>query len=205
MHTLGRALGHTSQRAANLHQRRMAAARSLPDAHAHPQDDLASAHILERSSVPCVAVMGVRETDWDNVLQLQRMLPSKVIPCFGVHPWFAHQHSVETLSSQLPEDQQLTEPQSASSSAQRESQGGTSGAALPSTTWVDRLESLLQVSRSNMPTAACHAQAMHAWVGLQRTGHAAAKHACLVIWLSILVCVCVCDCVNAGAPRGCGG
>jgi len=41
----------------------------------------------------CVAVMGVKEEDWENVMRLKALAPHKVIPCFGVHPWFAHLHA----------------------------------------------------------------------------------------------------------------
>ncbi|KAL6750458.1 TatD family [Haematococcus lacustris] len=70
----------------------------LPDAHCHPQQGPDSQERLQRVQAPAVAVMGVSEGDWERVLELQRALPRKVrlckvIPCLGIHPWYAHLHA----------------------------------------------------------------------------------------------------------------
>ncbi|GLC39209.1 hypothetical protein PLESTM_000864100 [Pleodorina starrii] len=69
----------------------------IGDAHCHPQDDPAAcAAGLGSLSARYLAVMGTRADDWEAVEQLSRREPGKVIPCFGVHPWFAHRHALES-------------------------------------------------------------------------------------------------------------
>lgn len=43
----------------------------LPDAHAHPQDDIERADHMLKIDSSCVAVMGVKEEDWDAVVKLK--------------------------------------------------------------------------------------------------------------------------------------
>lgn len=149
----------------------------LPDAHAHPQDDMPSAVRLLPAAgdsgvqASAVAVMGVREADWEHVLQLSQLAPAKVIPCFGVHPWFAHQHLAPgTAGDGGPQAEQGSSSNNNSSFAalceQRGARGGmftlprqAAGAppeelqglvaallpAPPSSTWAARLEELLRV------------------------------------------------------------
>ncbi|KAK3278418.1 hypothetical protein CYMTET_13641 [Cymbomonas tetramitiformis] len=64
----------------------------IADSHCHPQEDPDGLAHIERLSSKYLAVMGLREDDWPRVAELQAAYPHKVIPCFGVHPWFAHLH-----------------------------------------------------------------------------------------------------------------
>ncbi|GAX75168.1 hypothetical protein CEUSTIGMA_g2612.t1 [Chlamydomonas eustigma] len=68
---------------------------SLCDAHCHPQDDPRHLELFLSVEASQVAAMGTRESNWQTVEDLYRAYPSKVIPCFGVHPWFAHAHALE--------------------------------------------------------------------------------------------------------------
>ncbi|KAG2493508.1 hypothetical protein HYH03_008324 [Edaphochlamys debaryana] len=75
----------------------------IGDAHCHPQDDPHDAGRRVRDlRTPCLAVMGTRAGDWGAVEELAKAAPGKVIPCFGVHPWFAHLHALS--------DTQLSDP-----------------------------------------------------------------------------------------------
>lgn len=74
----------------------MAASLRLFDAHCHLHDvRLAAAvvDVLDRAKatgVRRVCVNATREEDWDAVLSLHAAHPAVVVPCLGVHPWFAH-------------------------------------------------------------------------------------------------------------------
>ena len=78
----------------------------LPDAHAHPQleedgaggGDDGWARTVARTDAlraPCVAAMGVAaNVDWARVERLAAATaPGKVIPGFGIHPWWSHLHA----------------------------------------------------------------------------------------------------------------
>ncbi len=64
------------------------------DAHNHWQDpgfDQHRAEIiasLKPLNIKCMVVNGTTETDWSQVQALAASDPS-IIPCFGIHPWFA--------------------------------------------------------------------------------------------------------------------
>eukprot|EP00983_Pelagomonas_calceolata_P095103 1157966-Pelagomonas_calceolata.AAC.6 len=63
------------------------------------QDDVEHHSIVPSIGSSAVAVMGTREQDWEQVEKLYKIAPNKVIPCFGVHPWFAHLHAATSSGS----------------------------------------------------------------------------------------------------------
>lgn len=60
----------------------------LFDAHSHVHLGEGVGGLEERVSM---AVMGTRPQDWDAVEALAAAHPGRVVPCFGVHPWYAHE------------------------------------------------------------------------------------------------------------------
>lgn len=65
----------------------------LADAHAHPQMDREHIDRLKDIRAWKIAVMGVNSRDWEHVKEAHALLPHKVVPAFGVHPWWAHLHA----------------------------------------------------------------------------------------------------------------
>ncbi|PLB41935.1 TatD family hydrolase [Aspergillus candidus] len=75
------------------------------DAHCHPTDTMASIASIPDMKAASLTVMSTRGQDQDLVLQIAQSIsphnpntdtntpekPPKVLPCFGWHPWFAHQ------------------------------------------------------------------------------------------------------------------
>ncbi|KAI8993210.1 hypothetical protein BDB01DRAFT_716286 [Pilobolus umbonatus] len=70
----------------------------LCDAHCHPHDDIQQLHLIPQLKTGHITIMGVRLDDWDRVStvtkECNKMYDKKCIPCFGIHPWFSHQLSV---------------------------------------------------------------------------------------------------------------
>jgi len=56
----------------------------------------------EATNVSGMAIMSTHPRDFEHVLTLSKSLPSKVngrvkiVPCFGIHPWFLHEVSEDT-------------------------------------------------------------------------------------------------------------
>ena len=48
-----------------------------------------------------VAAMGVGQDDWSAVSKLVAIAPTKVIPCFGLHPWRSHLYSSQAYSGKI--------------------------------------------------------------------------------------------------------
>jgi len=67
----------------------------LADSHCHPQESPASIEHVPHLAAKYIAVMGTHKSDWAAVAKLCQDNPSRVIPCFGVHPWFCHLHALE--------------------------------------------------------------------------------------------------------------
>lgn len=63
---------------------------SIIDAHCHPTDTPQELHLVANLSVGKLIVMGTRPTDQKYVEQLAKEYPGKVIPSFGIHPWFSY-------------------------------------------------------------------------------------------------------------------
>lgn len=63
--------------------------KDLNDSHCHPHDDIENLKLIQELKTGHVTIMGVRQDDWDVVSQVSKT-SDKVIPCFGIHPWFSH-------------------------------------------------------------------------------------------------------------------
>lgn len=68
---------------------------ALADAHCHAQDDDEFSSLFEAVEARYVAAMGVSEQEWVRVEKAASVAPQRVIPAFGVHPWYAHLHGIE--------------------------------------------------------------------------------------------------------------
>ncbi|SNX82037.1 related to Cut9 interacting protein scn1 [Melanopsichium pennsylvanicum] len=73
------------------------------DSHCHPTDDSAAytspnldelSNRIENANVDLLLCMSTNASDQSLVAELASRHPHKVIPCFGWHPWFAHQISL---------------------------------------------------------------------------------------------------------------
>ncbi|GLI64939.1 hypothetical protein VaNZ11_008340 [Volvox africanus] len=112
----------------------------VSDAHCHPQDDPAGcAAGFTSLSARYLAVMGTRLEDWEAVEALSAKEPHKVIPCFGVHPWFAHRHALG-LAAALDPSQLLDSPPNGKDHPSRHPEFL---APIPPDRWMPRLRSLL--------------------------------------------------------------
>ncbi|TPX60486.1 hypothetical protein SpCBS45565_g07500 [Spizellomyces sp. 'palustris'] len=60
------------------------------DVHCHPVDTPEHVHLLPALATRRLFVMGTRPDDWAFVSSVANNYPEKVIPAFGIHPWFAH-------------------------------------------------------------------------------------------------------------------
>ncbi|KAJ7170158.1 TatD DNase family Scn1 [Mycena filopes] len=68
--------------------------RHVVDAHCHPTEGTVSDESLERLEITVCAMSTCRD-DQSLVRDLALRNPSKVIPCFGYHPWFSHLISMQ--------------------------------------------------------------------------------------------------------------
>lgn len=80
----------------SLSSRREPLLSSLTDVHCHLTDtpESLTRDALERLSTGRVILMGTRPEDWDAIQTISAKYPEKVIPSFGLHPWFVDQVSV---------------------------------------------------------------------------------------------------------------
>ncbi|KAJ3177256.1 hypothetical protein HDU87_004507 [Geranomyces variabilis] len=62
---------------------------NLVDAHCHPTDHPSTLGCIPKLRTSRLLVMGTRSEDWEAVEQLATDHPAKVVPAFGIHPWFA--------------------------------------------------------------------------------------------------------------------
>ncbi|CAG8774075.1 34312_t:CDS:2 [Gigaspora margarita] len=65
------------------------------DAHTHAHDDRERLSEIGEVKTARLCLMGTRFEDLDIVSQLNAKFQSKVVPCFGFHPWFTHLLSLE--------------------------------------------------------------------------------------------------------------
>ncbi len=65
----------------------------LVDAHCHPLETPDELHTVAGLRVARLAVCSAREEEWAPMLALRQAHGSRVMPGFGVHPWFAHRAS----------------------------------------------------------------------------------------------------------------
>ncbi|OMJ29382.1 Cut9-interacting protein scn1 [Smittium culicis] len=76
------------------------------DVHAHIQnfDSLdAVKELIENHAISGLCLMGTCYSDLDKVRQLAIEYPKKVIPAFGIHPYFAHEVPVPPSSTSIDE------------------------------------------------------------------------------------------------------
>ncbi|KAI8587421.1 hypothetical protein BDZ88DRAFT_425385 [Geranomyces variabilis] len=62
---------------------------NLVDAHCHPTDHPSTLGCIPKLRTSRLLIMGTRSEDWNAVEQLATAHPRKVVPAFGIHPWFA--------------------------------------------------------------------------------------------------------------------
>ncbi|GIL44870.1 hypothetical protein Vafri_2330 [Volvox africanus] len=86
--------------------------------------------------------MGTRLEDWEAVEALSAKEPHKVIPCFGVHPWFAHHHALDLAAASDP-SQLLDSPPNGKDHPSRHPDLLARMAPIPPERWMPRLRSLL--------------------------------------------------------------
>ncbi|KAL1971919.1 hypothetical protein VTN31DRAFT_2007 [Thermomyces dupontii] len=64
------------------------------DAHCHPTDNMPSTSTIRDMKARTLTIMATRAEDQDLVGQVAATYgPERIVPCFGWHPWFAHQIS----------------------------------------------------------------------------------------------------------------
>lgn len=93
------------------------------DAHCHPTDTMASTSDIPHMKTAALTIMATRGEDQELVDEVARRLggyrhlePSssssdnnahgKIVPCFGWHPWFAHQISIQEEGEEQQEEEQ---------------------------------------------------------------------------------------------------
>ncbi|KAG5351703.1 Cut9-interacting protein scn1 [Termitomyces sp. J132] len=70
----------------------------IVDVHCHPTDaPHISAESIERLPIS-ICAMSSMESDQRRVRELALANPTKVVPCFGYHPWFSHRISISPTS-----------------------------------------------------------------------------------------------------------
>eukprot|EP00201_Polytomella_parva_P020836 CAMPEP_0175042572 /NCGR_PEP_ID=MMETSP0052_2-20121109/2654_1 /TAXON_ID=51329 ORGANISM="Polytomella parva, Strain SAG 63-3" /NCGR_SAMPLE_ID=MMETSP0052_2 /ASSEMBLY_ACC=CAM_ASM_000194 /LENGTH=477 /DNA_ID=CAMNT_0016305431 /DNA_START=294 /DNA_END=1724 /DNA_ORIENTATION=+ len=62
----------------------------ISDAHCHIHLETEKTGNIDSVNCGSLALMGTNEHDWAIVESFYIRFPNKVIPCFGIHPWFAH-------------------------------------------------------------------------------------------------------------------
>ncbi|EPY53378.1 TatD DNase family Scn1 [Schizosaccharomyces cryophilus OY26] len=63
---------------------------TIIDAHCHPTDTPEDLHFVPDLSLGKIIVMSTRPMDQEYVSELAEKYPEKVIPSFGIHPWFSY-------------------------------------------------------------------------------------------------------------------
>ncbi|KAH7886043.1 hypothetical protein F5I97DRAFT_1195195 [Phlebopus sp. FC_14] len=72
--------------------------RHVVDVHCHPTDSDVTAEGMNDLQIT-ICAMSSRQSDQPLVRELALAYPTKVIPCFGYHPWFSHWISLGPCSS----------------------------------------------------------------------------------------------------------
>ncbi|KAJ3153788.1 hypothetical protein HDU86_005121 [Geranomyces michiganensis] len=71
---------------------------NLIDAHCHPTDHPSTLGSIATLRASRLILMGTRAEDWDAVERVAADYPHKVVPAFGIHPWFAASAADSTLA-----------------------------------------------------------------------------------------------------------
>ncbi|KAJ2063813.1 Cut9-interacting protein scn1 [Coemansia sp. S146] len=61
------------------------------DVHCHIHETPATLGVLDNNKNIAYCVQATRYTDWDSVAQLKEEYGDRIIPAFGLHPWFVEQ------------------------------------------------------------------------------------------------------------------
>ena len=77
--------------------------RRLVDCHCHVHDEAALIQNIADVRVGVLALMGVQPSNWELLdtavaMEAERISQperERLIPCYGMHPWFAHEHLPE--------------------------------------------------------------------------------------------------------------
>ncbi|KAJ2351201.1 Cut9-interacting protein scn1, partial [Coemansia sp. RSA 2611] len=69
------------------------------DVHCHIHETPATLGALDHNKNIVYCVQGTRYTDWDRVAQLKEEYGDRIVPGFGLHPWFVEQVG----SGEIPE------------------------------------------------------------------------------------------------------
>ncbi|KAJ5929112.1 TatD family [Penicillium verhagenii] len=88
----------------------------IHDAHCHPTDTMASIASIPHMKAHSLTVMATRGEDQNLVQQITQSTntddtSTRIIPCFGWHPWFSHQIQDDTAPSN-PTTQDISSQQS---------------------------------------------------------------------------------------------
>lgn len=67
----------------------MGASKKMIDSHCHIIDTPATLTLLQQVETSKLIVMGTKLADWTKVSAIYYIYPSRIIPSFGIHPWFA--------------------------------------------------------------------------------------------------------------------
>ncbi|KAJ7878610.1 TatD DNase family Scn1 [Mycena leptocephala] len=95
--------------------------RHVMDAHCHPTEASSiSADSMERLEIN-VCAMSTYQGDQSLVRDLALQNPTKVIPCFGYHPWFTHLISIQPVTSKYEHYRRLFIGENAEPSAENAS------------------------------------------------------------------------------------
>ncbi|KAI9208358.1 uncharacterized protein BJ171DRAFT_578157 [Polychytrium aggregatum] len=87
----------------------MSAGVPVIDVHSHINETPETLGLLPHMRTQETWVMGTHLKDWSQIDEMARQYPSKVIPGFGVHPWFAHTVTAESLGDDAGCTRQLLE------------------------------------------------------------------------------------------------
>ncbi|KAJ3049921.1 hypothetical protein HK097_009095 [Rhizophlyctis rosea] len=71
----------------------------LPDAHAHIHNTPCPPTALSTCEAPKICVMGTHLHDWPVVERLSQQHPNRIVPGFGLHPWFFSESALESTTS----------------------------------------------------------------------------------------------------------
>ncbi|EPQ60250.1 Metallo-dependent hydrolase [Gloeophyllum trabeum ATCC 11539] len=128
------------------------------DVHCHPTDTAIQPESMDKLPIK-ICAMATRQSDQAKVADLATAYPSKVIPCFGHHPWFTHWISLDPTASKEQHYQSLF-----ANSSQKHAE--TLQAMLPTIPDPIPLSSLVSTLRANLRA---FPHAMLGEVGLDRS------------------------------------
>lgn len=82
----------------------------LIDGHCHPTDDVESLKFIK--NLECrMAIMSTRLDDLELVAEQAALHPSKIIPAFGIHPWYCHLLTLNASKSKYEHYRSILKPE----------------------------------------------------------------------------------------------